>query len=318
MNYDVFNGDADGICALLQLRLAKPVDSQLITGVKRDIALLEKITVNAEDHLTVLDVSLDKNRDALIRHLENGATVDYIDHHFAGDIPESANLNANINTSAEVCTSLLINGQLSGQFVEWAIVGAYGDNLFKSAEAAAKTTSLSTEDLAQLKNLGTYMNYNGYGASVDDLHFSPSALFEVALPFANPLDFIRASDGTFEKLERGYKDDMASAQAIAPEYQDAICAAFIFPDEPWARRVSGVYGNDLAQQFPERAHAVITVRKDGDYQVSVRAPLSNRTGADELCRQFPSGGGRAAAAGINNLAPDQLGHFINTFKKFYA
>lgn len=318
MNYDVFNGDADGICALLQLRLAKPIDSQLITGVKRDIALLEKITVSAEDHLTVLDVSLDKNRDALLRHLDNGATVDYIDHHFAGDIPESANLNANINTSAEVCTSLLVNGQLSGQFVEWAIVGAYGDNLFKSAAAAAKTTSLSTDDLAQLKNLGTYMNYNGYGASVDDLHFSPSALFEAALPFANPLDFIRASDGAFEKLERGYKDDMASAQAIAPEYQDVICAAFIFPDEPWARRVSGVYGNDLAQQFPERAHAVITVRKDGDYQVSVRAPLSNRTGADELCRQFSTGGGRAAAAGINNLAPDQLGHFIDTFKKFYA
>lgn len=42
MNYDIFNGDADGIIALLQLRLADPIDSQLITGVKRDIKLVEK------------------------------------------------------------------------------------------------------------------------------------------------------------------------------------------------------------------------------------------------------------------------------------
>ena len=37
--YDVFNGDADGICALIQLRLAEPADTTLITGVKRDTAL---------------------------------------------------------------------------------------------------------------------------------------------------------------------------------------------------------------------------------------------------------------------------------------
>ena len=40
---DVFNGDADGICALHQLRLAAPADSELVTGVKRDIALLERV-----------------------------------------------------------------------------------------------------------------------------------------------------------------------------------------------------------------------------------------------------------------------------------
>ena len=39
---DIFNGDADGICALTQLRNAEPVQSTLITGVKRDIALVSK------------------------------------------------------------------------------------------------------------------------------------------------------------------------------------------------------------------------------------------------------------------------------------
>jgi hypothetical protein len=41
--YDVFNGDADGICALHQLRLANPRDAVLLTGVKRDIALLQRV-----------------------------------------------------------------------------------------------------------------------------------------------------------------------------------------------------------------------------------------------------------------------------------
>ena len=40
MDYDVFNGDADGICALIQLRLVEPrPDATLVTGVKRDIQL---------------------------------------------------------------------------------------------------------------------------------------------------------------------------------------------------------------------------------------------------------------------------------------
>ena len=30
---DVFNGDADGICALQQIRLAEPGESVLVTGV---------------------------------------------------------------------------------------------------------------------------------------------------------------------------------------------------------------------------------------------------------------------------------------------
>ena len=61
---DVFNGDADGLCALQQLRLAEPADSVLVTGVKRDIALLERVSAGAGDLVTVLDVSLDTNRQA--------------------------------------------------------------------------------------------------------------------------------------------------------------------------------------------------------------------------------------------------------------
>ena len=47
---DVFNGDADGICALLQLRKAEPRDATLVTGVKRDINLLAKVDAGAGDN----------------------------------------------------------------------------------------------------------------------------------------------------------------------------------------------------------------------------------------------------------------------------
>jgi len=83
-----------------------------------------------------------------------------------------------------------------------------------------------------------------------------------------------------------------------------------FPDEVWARRVSGVFGNELANKFPNRAHAVITQKAEGSYLVSVRAPLNRKFGADELVSQFPTGGGRIAAAGINSLPANMLDQFV--------
>ena len=42
-HFDVFNGDADGLCALHQLRLVTPRASILVTGTKREINLLEHV-----------------------------------------------------------------------------------------------------------------------------------------------------------------------------------------------------------------------------------------------------------------------------------
>jgi len=46
----------------------------------------------------------------------------------------------------------------------------------------------------------------------------------------------------------------------------------------------------------------------------VRAPYNRKQGADDLCRQFPSGGGRKAAAGINQLTYNLLPKFLDKFK----
>lgn len=313
---DVFNGDADGICALHQLRLANPVASTLITGVKRDIALVKQVQSNADDEVTVLDVSFDKNRDEVLRVLDTGASVLYFDHHFTGDIPEHKNLTATIDTDANICTSLLVNTYLNNQFLPWAVTAAYGDNLFTSAEEAAKPLNLSSEQLEQLKELGTCINYNGYGATLDDLIYTPTDLYELIKPYADPFDFINNEAG-YKRLRDGYYNDVNQAEQISAEYLSDSHALFILPNEKWARRVSGVFANSLAQQFPARAHAMLTEQSDGGYLVSVRAPLENKTGADELCRQFPTGGGRKAAAGINKLPADQMLAFKDSFTRAF-
>ena len=63
---------------------------------------------------------------------------------------------------------------------------------------------------------------------------------------------------------------------------------------------------------------MLTELGDGAFLVSVRAPLANRTGADDVCRQFDTGGGRKAAAGINHLAATEIERFIAVFSARYA
>ena len=65
------------------------------------------------------------------------------------------------------------------------------------------------------------------------------------------------------------------------------------------------------------AHVVITENSDSSLRISVRAPLNDRRDADMLCKLFPSGGGRAAAAGINSLPADQLELFLEKFMACY-
>ncbi|WP_440905831.1 DHH family phosphoesterase [Catenovulum sp. SX2] len=318
-NYiDVFNGDADGICALLQLRLAEPQDSTLVTGVKRDIKLLEKVQAQAGDKVTVLDISMDKNKTPLLALLEQKVEVFYCDHHFAGDIPQNERLKSLIDTAADTCTSLLINQYLNGQFVNWAIAAAYGDNMLVAAEQLADEQGLSSEQKAQLKALGIAINYNGYGATVADLHYAPDELFRLLLAYADPLEMISEQADIYTKLIANYEADMQQAEQAKLLHQSAVGKIFVLPNQAWARRVSGVWGNDLANRTPADAHAVLTELPQGGYLVSVRAPKENAFGADELCMKFATGGGRKAAAGINELPESELSRFIAEFDQQYT
>ncbi|WP_150049062.1 MULTISPECIES: DHH family phosphoesterase [Methylomonas] len=319
MNFDVFNGDADGICALIQLRLAEPRAAKLITGVKRDISLLKQVDPETAKQVTVLDIALEKNREPLTKLLDRQVEVFYVDHHNPGaDIPKHPGLQPLINTDPNVCTSLLVDRHLEHQFSAWAVTAAFGDNLASSAQALANRIGLEQTASETLKQLGICINYNAYGESVADLHFPPEELFELMRPYRSPLDFIAEHDELFRRLSEGYANDLALAWQVAPEYESANAALFILPDERWSRRVSGVWSNDLANRYPDRAHAVLSHNRQGGYTVSVRAPLHKKAGADELCAKFPTGGGRKAAAGINHLPHEQLDSFIANLTLQYS
>jgi hypothetical protein len=314
--YDIFNGDADGLCALRQLRLHEPRDAVLVTGVKRDVALLSRVQPRAGDVLTVLDISLEENREPLLRALAAGAECTYFDHHFAGESPAHPRLTAHIRYAPDTCTSLIVDAVLEGRYRAWAVAAAFGDNLPQAARHAAQPLGLAPERVELLRELGELLNYNAYGESVEELHFHPAALYERVSRFRDPLEFVE-QDAAFQTLIRGYRSDMAHAAQVRPLVETAAHLAVVLPDAPWARRVSGAWANALATRAPERAHAVLVHHGDG-LTVSIRAPVAQPGGADALARSFPTGGGRPGAAGINTLPESELTRFLTAFRESFT
>jgi hypothetical protein len=313
--YDIFNGDADGICALHQLRLEEPRASVLVTGVKRDVHLLHRVNAAAGDELTVLDISFKTNAADVKRLLAAGARLSYFDHHEAGDLPRDARLKAFIDTAPDVCTSLIVDRFLGGRQRLWAVVAAFGDNLPGPALRAAQSLELDERDVARLRELGECINYNAYGETVEDLHYHPADLFETVSHYDDPREFLEG-EPVLDVLRNALADDIARAAGTRPHVAGASAAIYVLPNAAWSRRIHGYFGNQLALKHPRRAHALL-VSGHGGYTVSVRAPIENPRGADALCRQFESGGGRQAAAGINWLPEADYARFAAEFARAF-
>ena len=243
--HDVCNGDADGLFALRQLRLDNPVESILVTGIKRDIGLLERVRASDGDHVTVLDIALGPNRDALMQLLDAGVSVTWYDHHAPGAIPEHPRLKAHIDTSADTCTSLLVDAKLNGRFRAWAVAAAYGDNLPRAAERLVGTLSLSAVQRAQLRLLGEAVNYNAYGDTEADVRIHPAALYRWMAHYANPFDLVANSPIVLE-LNELRRSDLARARTETARLEDARFTMVMLPDAPWSRRVIGTFANELA------------------------------------------------------------------------
>jgi hypothetical protein len=310
--FDVFNGDADGLCALHQLRLAVPLEAVLVTGPKRDIALLERVDAAAGDHVTVLDVSLDRNRYALARLLARGVSVQWFDHHYAGAIPTHPLLEARIDGAPETCTSAIVDRYLGGRFRAWAVVAAYGDGLARTAATLADPIALDGGERETLRWLGEDLNYNAYGDTEADLCIPPATLYRELAPFTSPLQFA-AEAAVVAKLRASRLADMNLALAVTP-YRPGV---YLLPDAAWARRVSGTFANALAAREPDRPHGVLVPCSDSGYGVSIRAPRDAPTGALALAREFATGGGREAAAGIDQLPAAELQRFVERFHALF-
>ncbi|MBL8510170.1 MAG: hypothetical protein JNM52_00870 [Betaproteobacteria bacterium] len=304
---DVFNGDADGLIARHQVRLAFPVDPTLltlVTGVKRDIALVSRVRAEAGDVVSVFDVSFDRNADAIERLLMGGVEVLYVDHHRADRLRPHPRLTAHIDTAASVCSSLLADGLVQGRFRPWAIAAAFGDNLTSVATDLALSYGLRADQSARLRELGECLNYNAYGDSVADLFFHPADLAGRMAAYACPFAFMEG-EGVLSTLRAGFAADMEAARAVAPRFVSERVGVFQLPDAPWARRVSGVFANEVANLRAARAHAVLTPAAGGGLTVSIRAPSSHPHGADQVAAQF-GGGGRLAAAGVEGLPEEAV------------
>jgi hypothetical protein len=285
-----------------------------VTGVKRDIALLDRVAASAGDACTVLDVSLDVNRGGLEKLLAAGVSVRYFDHHFAGDIPTHAGLEAHIDLSPNVCTSLIVDRVLEGRCRPWAIVGAYGDSLTAEADGLAAAAGIAPEAAQRLKALGVAINYNAYGETVDDLHVAPVELAAAMRPFGDPLEFADSS-AACKRLADGMKDDMELAKRLTPARQVPGAIVFMLPDAAWARRASGTLANDKAKAHDGSAVAIVSPKTDGGYLVSVRVPRDFSVSAEAFCRRFPTGGGRKTAAGINHLPSEEFETFATAFEQ---
>ena len=80
--------------------------------MKRDTLLLKNVISVKNSVLTVLDISSHANRDFLLQLLKQGNTIHYFDHHFSGEITESPLFHPHIDTSSEVCISIIVDSFL--------------------------------------------------------------------------------------------------------------------------------------------------------------------------------------------------------------
>lgn len=309
--YDVCNGDADGLCAVRQWRLHEPAATTLVTGLKREIALLQRVPEDGVDEVLVCDVSLDRNRTALTRLLERGVQVRWFDHHAASDVPVHARLEAHLDFDAEVCSSLLVDRALGGRHRAWALAGAYGDELTDVADRLAAQSRFGDTQIAALRRLGRAINYNAYGDEASDVCIDPAALYALMARHDDPFSML-AGEPVIDEIDSQREADLRQALALCPSWQSERARVVVLPDAPWSRRVSGVLANELAAERPAQAQAVLRPRRSGDLMVSVRAPRANPHGASRVCTTF-GGSGRAAAAGIDALPAGELERFIQAF-----
>ena len=264
--------------------------------------------------MTVLVVSVASNRRALTMLLARGVAVQYFDHHFAGELPKHPKLQATIDTAPDVCTGIIVDRYLAGRQRIWAAVAAFGDDLEAPARALAAQLDLEAVQVGSLRELGQALAYNAYGDTENDLIVHPAELYRTIEPYADPFELLEA-EAVLAHISDVRREDLNLAADVEPEFVGRCAAAYVLPDAAWSRRVRGAFGNELAQRRPDRAHAILTPDAEGGYMVSVRAPRAKPTGADSLCLAFPSGGGRASAAGINHLPAGEVASFVRRLEE---
>ena len=316
-NYDVFNGDTDGIFAWHQLRLAHPRDATIVTGVKRDVGLVSRVNAGKGDMVTVMDVSHAKNRKDVQRLLDSGAIVEYFDHHDPSELIAHPNITYHINTEPNISTGLIVNSYVKGKNCLWSIATAFGDNHIELAINMAKSEGLDDEQINLLKQIGLVVNYNSYGQTADDLFYSPEEIAEAVKACGSDVFRFTEQSDIFSTLLENFSNDMASAGCQEPYSINENGVIYTLPNEDCTHRIMGSFSNHLVSTNKDLACAISVLNSDGTYRISVRSSINNPHGAGDLCKKF-GGGGREKAAGINNLPESELEEFKEEFEGTFS
>lgn len=316
-----FNGDADGLCAQHVYQLVHGAPSLRITGWKRDVKLLTRVPLKSPSRIRVFDISLDQNRDALPAFLDReGIDVEWYDHHDPGEAPVHPRLHLHVNQAPGLCSAVIVDSALGRRHRPWAALAAFGDNLPATAEGLAKDAGLDPVQAARLERAGILLNYNAYGDRPGDVLLEPLDLAERMAPFESALDFCGEAS-IWGPLQSQFDSDQARFHSLQALASSATAIAYQVPDEPWARRFGATWANERVRAHPDQALAMLHPRPDGTHLVSLRAPRTARAAspsAADLAREFPTGGGRKLAAGINRLPPEDLTRFLTRFLEFFA
>lgn len=313
---DVFNGDADGICALQQFRLNQPASARLISGVKRDVSLLQNLSDQSRASIQVFDISFDSNVDALKKILGLSNRVIYFDHHAAETRFYHPDLTFHWDDNTQVCTSLLVYRHTGQRYPDWAMVGCFGDSLDNVAADIAAQHQISQDCCLAYRELGQLLNYNAYGDQLDDLIYSPIELARLLRPF-NAVSQVIAETQIVETLRAAYQEDKHAAGDLQATWQSEQAQIYVLPDKPWARRISGNFANQLKREYPNSSIAILS-HKPAGYQVSIRSAHPELYPAMTFAKSFASGGGRAAAAGINFLPASDYELFSRQFIEYFG
>ena len=257
----VFNGDADGLISQHLMGLSGISPSLRITGLKREIVLLERIPPLKTANIYVFDISLESNRSGLLRLLENPEIrITWFDHHESGNLPVSPRLKTHIFNTRGTCSALIVHGEVPGSDRRWAAMAAFGDNVPEAAEALLRPKRISESETALLREAGELLNYNAYGETEEDVLFQPIKIAELLSPFRDPLAFIHES-GIFKPLRNQFREDEREVQNLLPHEEKGLARIYHLPAKPWARRLGASYVNRMARENPKMAVAILHLHR---------------------------------------------------------
>jgi oligoribonuclease NrnB/cAMP/cGMP phosphodiesterase (DHH superfamily) len=314
-NIDFFNGDADGIISLHQYRLFSPTDSELFTGVKRDVKLLRHCVGVKNCNLTVFDVSLLSNIEYVKQILKKKNKIKWFDHHEPGETKLGKNFSIKVDSDPNCCTNILVDKYIDGLHRPWTICGAFGDNLHEQAEKL--NPCFDEQTMNKLKEIGETLNYNGYGNKESDLTVHPKNVYLDLKQYESPFRY-RSKSEIYNKIYTQMKSDEKELNSSEILHETKTGKVILLPDTKASIRYSGIYSNQQTTDNPDKAFAILTLTNNDNYRISIRSPKNNPYGASKLALSFPTGGGREKAAGINELPKTELKKFIETFENIYG